>query len=122
MAKKSNQNNQSTQKKTVVRRTVVTNGSIVRTCAFWGMAVAAVLYIVSGLINFIAKYTGGLGATLQAVVGIITLLGNIAVIVAIALPAYGYVSGKNRNWRAAYWVFLIIFVLGVVFGAIPTFF
>ena len=120
MAKKSNQSNE--KKTVVVRRTVVTNGSIVRTCAFWGLAVAAVLYVVSGLINFIASYTGGLGDALQAVVGVITLLGNIAVIVAIALPAYGYVSGKNRNWRAAYWIFLIIFVLGVVFGAIPTFF
>lgn len=109
-----------TQKTTTTRRTVITNGDIVRLCAFWGMAVAAVLYLVSGLINLIAKYTGGLGETLQRVVGIFSLLGNIAIIVAIALPAYSYVVGKGHTWRVVYWILLSVFVLGVVFGAIPS--
>ena len=88
------------------------------------MAVAAVLYLVSGVINFIAKYiakyAGELGATLQRVCGILSLLGNIAIIIAIAFPAYSYVRGKNRTWKILFWILLGVFVLGVVFGAIPS--
>ena len=112
MAKKTNQT-----KTTTTRRTVITNGSIVRTCAFWGMAVAAVLYLVSGIIALIDRFAG---TSLSQIVGIFSLLGNIAMIVAIAFPAYSYVSGKSKNWRIIYWILLAVFVLGVVFGAIPT--
>ena len=107
-------------KKKTTTKSTTSNGEILRFCAFWGMAVAAVLYLVSGLINLIAKYTGGLGETLQRVVGIFSLLGNIAIIVAIALPAYSYVVGKGHTWRVVYWILLGVFVLGVVFGAIPS--
>ena len=112
MVKKTNQT-----KTTTTRRTVITNGSIIKTCAFWGMAVAAVLYLVSGIIALIDKFAG---TSLSQIVGIFSLLGNIAIIVAIALPAYTYVSGRNKNWRIMYWILLAVFVLGVVFGAIPT--
>lgn len=108
------------KKATRTRRTTTTNGDILRFCAFWGMAVAAVLYLVSGVINFIAKYAGELGATLQRVCGILSLLGNIAIIIAIAFPAYSYVRGKNRTWKILFWILLGVFVLGVVFGAIPS--
>ncbi len=109
MAKKTN--------KTTTRRTTTTNGDIIRTCAFWGMAVAAVLYLVSGIIALIDRFAG---TSLSTIVGIFSLLGNIAIIVAIALPAYSYVRGRGKSWRITYWVLLAVFVLGVVFGAIPT--
>ncbi len=112
MAKKTKQT-----KTTTTRRTVITNGSIVRTCAFWGMAVAAVLYLVSGIFALIDRFVG---TSFSQVISILSLLGNIAIIVAIAFPAYSYVSGKNKNWRIMYWVLLVVYVLGVVFGAIPT--
>ena len=108
MAKKSSTNN------------TTSNSSILKFCAFWGMAVAAVFYLISGLITLIANWTGEFGATLQRICGIISLLGNIAIVVAIALPAYSYVRGRNKTWKIIYWILLAVFVLGVVFGAIPT--
>ena len=107
-------------KKSNTKNTATSNVSILKFCAFWGMAVAAVLYLVSGLIAFIAKWTGEIGATLQKICGIISLLGSIAIVIAIALPAYSYVRGKGKTWKITYWILLAVFVLGVVFGAIPA--
>lgn len=99
---------------------------ITKFCAFWGMAIAAIMYICSGIINLIIRFVGSLssktaGALSQAV-SIITLLGNIAIIIAIGLPAYGFVRYKTKGWKVFYWIALVIFALGVVFGMISTVF
>lgn len=107
-------------KKKTTTKSTTSNGEILRFCAFWGMAVAAVLYLISGLIACIAQWTGEVGATLQRICGIISLLGSIAIVIAIAFPAYSYVRGKSKTWKILYWIFLAVFLLGVVFGAIPS--
>ncbi|MDE6868197.1 MAG: hypothetical protein K2J83_03535 [Clostridia bacterium] len=95
-------------------------------CAFWGMAIAAILYICSGVLNLIIRFVGSISSetagVLSQAVSIITLLGNIAIIIAIGLPAYGFVRGKSKGWKIFYWVALVIFALGVVFGMISTVF
>ena len=47
---------------------------------------------------------------------ILTLLGNIAIIIAIALPAWRYVSGKSKGWKVFYWIMLVVFAFGIVLG------
>ncbi len=93
-------------------------------CAFWGMAIAAILYICSGVLNLLIRFVDSLSSdtagVLRQTVSIITLLGNIAIIIAIGLPAYGFVRGKSKGWKVFFWVALVIFALGVVFGMIST--
>ena len=92
-------------------------------CAFWALTISAFMYIFGGLINLIIKGVKDLGGTRTADVllslsGIAVFLGNIALIIAIAIPAYGYIRGKKKGWKVTYWVALAVFVLGVVFGLI----
>lgn len=108
------------KKKTTTTQTTQTRDTV-KTCAFWGLAVSSIMYVVGGIIAFIAKYTGDLGALLNQISSILSLLANVALLVAIAVPAYGYVRGKKREWKIFYWIALVIYVLGVVFGMLPRF-
>lgn len=96
------------------------NHDVVKFCSFWGMSIAALFYIFSGLINFLIKVIKSLStntaSTLSTVCEIMTLLGNIAIIVAIALPAWRYVSNKSKSWKVFYWIMLVVFSFGVVLG------
>lgn len=97
----------------------------VKFCAFWGLAISAILYVVSGLISFLIRILSNIDARTASVLGqisgIASLLASIALAVAIAIPAYSYVRGRGRNWKIFYWVVLAIYVLGIVFGLLPTF-
>ncbi|MDE5942628.1 MAG: hypothetical protein K2H30_00275 [Clostridia bacterium] len=94
-------------------------------CAFWGMAIASIMYICSGVINLLIKFVDSISSktagVLSQTVSVFTLLGNIAMIIAIGLPAYGFVRGRTKGWKVFYWIVLIIFALGVVFGMISSF-
>lgn len=114
MAKK-NKNNETAEKK-----------SITKFFAFWAMAISAIMYIFGGIINIIIngiKDLGGteLGKTLSSLSGVAVFFGNIALIIAIAVPAHGYVKGKKQGWKLFYWIALAVFVLGVVFGLVSSF-
>ena len=63
----------------------------VRTCAFWGILVTAVLFVVSAILTWC-----GVGAL---IVGIVELLAKLALLVAVALPAYDWVKYKKVAWR-----------------------
>jgi len=93
---------------------------IVKFCAFWGMTIAALFYIFSGFISFLIKVIDSISdktaSTLNQVCSIFTLLGNIAVIIAIAIPAWRYVRGRSRSWKIFYWIMLAVFAFGVVLG------
>ncbi len=108
------------KRKKTTTTTTTYHRDFVKICAFWGMAISAVLYLISGILAFVARYTGEVGATLQSVASIFSLIANLAIVVAIAFPAYGYVRGRSRDWKIVYWILLAVFVLGVVFGALPT--
>ncbi len=93
---------------------------IVKFCAFWGMTIAALFYIFSGFISFLIKVIDSISDktanTLNQVCSIFNLLGNIAVIIAIAISAWRYVRGRSKSWRVFYWIMLAVFAFGVVLG------
>lgn len=94
-------------------------------CAFWALAIASFMYIFGGLISLIINAVDSLGGTkaahvLSTISNVTSFLGNIALVIAIALPAYSYVSGKKKGWKIFYWVALAVFVLGIVFGLISS--
>ena len=91
-----------------------------RDIVFWGMSLAALFYIFSGIISLILKLInsidGKTAGILSNIVTIFTLLGNIAIIVAIAIPAWRYVSHKSKGWKIFYWIMLVVFAFGCILG------
>ncbi len=110
MAKKS--------KKSETTVTVTTKHSVTNLCAFWGLAIAAVMFIVSTIIALVDSFGGGIPNGVARLMNILEIISEIALLVAVALPAYSYVRGKRRNWKIFYWVAFAIYALGVVFGVI----
>ncbi len=105
--------------------TVRQRHTLTEICAFWGMTIAALMYLFSGFINFLIKVIKSLNgtktaATLSQICSIFQLLGNIAIIIAIALPAYSFVRYKSRSWKIFYWIMLAVFAFGVVFGMLGS--
>ena len=84
-----------------------------RACAFWGILVTAILFVVSGILNWC-----GVGAQ---IVNIFYLLAKIALLIAVALPAYDWVRYRKTGWKVVYWIALVIYVFGVVFGVIRVY-
>ena len=88
-------------------------------CAFWGMVIAGFSHFFGGLFRALVNWAfsdSNAGRVLNNIANILQLLGNIALLVAIALPAYQFVKYKTKGWRIFYWVSLVLFILGVVFG------
>lgn len=100
MAKKS------TKQATVARE----KRDLTKFCAFWGIVIAAVLFVLSGILGLL-KVTG-------LIVGIVDLVGKIALVLAVGIPAYDYTKGKKKAWKIVYWVALAIYVLGVVLAVV----
>ena len=85
----------------------------VRACAFWGIVVTAILFVVSGILTWC-----NVGA---AIVNIFDLLAKIALLVAVAIPAYDWIKYRKTGWKVVYWIALVIYVFGVVFGVIRVY-
>ena len=79
-------------------------------CAFWGMIIASV--------NDISH---DVASILSLVSNIMSLLGSIALLVAIAIPAWQYVKYRSKGWKVVYWIALVVYVLGVGFGMLSAF-
>ncbi len=109
-----------TTKTTKTTRHSTTERDVEKFCAFWAMAIAAILYILSGIIALVIRYADVAGI-FSTILNIVRFLGNIAMIIAIALPAYKYAVTKGKNGKILYWIFLVIFALGVVLGFIGGF-
>lgn len=80
-------------------------------CAFWGIVIATTLLIVNAIIHWAGGNLGLVGA-------IFDLLAKIALLLAVAFPAYSYVAHRKVGWKITYWVALVIYV---VFIVLPVF-
>ena len=88
-------------------------------CAFWGMVVAAFTHFFGGLFHALVRWIlsdSKAANLLTNIANICQLLGNIALLIAIALPAFQFVKYRTKGWKIFYWISLALFVLGVVFG------
>lgn len=118
MAKKTTKTTKTTHHSTTER-------DIEKFCAFWAMVIAAIMYVFSGIINLVIgavnSITPDVASILRTICTIVTFLGNIALIIAIAIPAYHYAAPRGQQYRIVYWIFLVIFALGSVLGMIGSF-
>lgn len=93
-------------------------------CAFWGMVIAGFTHFFGGLFRALVKWAfsdSNAARVLNRIADICTLLGNIALLIAIALPAYQFVKYKTKGWRVFYWIAFALFLVGVVFGVVLQF-
>lgn len=91
---------------------------ITKFCAFWGLAIAAVLFVVTAVLNIIRNLANITSSGLNTCISIFDIVAKVALLVAIGLPAYGYVKGRSKGWKIFYWVALAIYALGIVFSII----
>lgn len=102
-----NKKNKKTTKRSASNKT-----DIVKVCAFWGILVAALLFVARGILGLFDISIGG------TIMSIFDILGKLALLVAVALPAYGYVRSKAKVWQVIYWVALVVYIVGCVLGLI----
>ena len=82
----------------------------VRGCAFWGILITAIIFVVGGILRWIG--------IAEKIVSLIDLGAKIALLIAIAIPAFDWVRYKKTGWKVVYWIALAVYVFGVVFGVI----
>lgn len=93
--------------------TTSSNSDIVKACAYIGLVVAAIAAILSfifGLLNYCGVQISWSGR----LIGICNTISQIALLVAVIIPAYRFCRYKSVAWRAFFWVAIIFIVLGLV--------
>ena len=101
------------KKKNTTTTHTTTDNDVTKFCAFWGLAIAAIAACISFVLG-ILRVCGVQWGLLQRVVGICNTISQIALLVAVIIPAYKYVRGKSAVYRAFFWVAVIFLVLGLV--------
>lgn len=97
----------------------VTPHSLTEICAFWGMVIAAFSHFFGGLFRALVNWafeSGAVHDVLLTIINVLSLIGNIALLVAIALPAYQFVKYKSKGWRVFFWISFVLFIIAVIFG------
>lgn len=88
-------------------------------CAFWGMVIAGFTKFFGGMCDAIVSWTDITGTAHDVLTKLVTALsfvGEVALVVAIAVPAYQFVKYKSKGWRIFYWIAFVIFIVAVVLG------
>lgn len=67
---------------------------ITKFCAFWGLAIVAVLFIVTGILTLLGRYF----EINTTVISVFDTIAKVALLIAVGLPAYSYVNKKGKNW------------------------
>lgn len=86
---------------------------VVNLCACIALFITAFLFLtrwIVSLFNF---------AALNSIVSVLDLIAQIALLVAIAFPAYRHVRGCTNNrraWKTCYWIALVVYILVVFLG------
>ncbi len=83
--------------------------SFVKLCAFIGLLVAAFLFVFGGLFS---------GSRLGS---ILEMVGKLALLIAVAFPAYEYSRHMHKAWRIIFWIALVIYIAGCVLGLLSGF-
>lgn len=89
-------------------------------CAFWAIVISGFSYLLGGLIRLIISLIKDVAPKtvnlINGIIGVFTFLGNIALIVAVAIPAWQFVKYRSKGWKVVYWIALVGFALGAVLG------
>lgn len=102
------------KKKTTTTTTHTTSDhDVIKFCAYWGLVIAAVAALITFILS-ICAVCGVSAGWLVRVKGVCSTVSQVALLVAVILPAYKYMRGKKTVYRAFFWVAVIFLVLGLV--------
>lgn len=80
-------------------------------CAFWGITLAATLFVTNGILKIIKNVFDLESNGFDSCMSAFDFVAKLALLVAVAIPAYSYVSKKKLGWKITY-IFAIIFYAG----------
>lgn len=86
-------------------------------CAFWGITLAATLFVTNGILQIIKKLfedekaLAGIDSCMKA----FDFVAKLALLVAVAIPAYAYVSKKKLGWKITYIFAIVFYAVFIVF-------
>lgn len=101
------------KKKTAKTGASASNTDIVKFCAFWGLVIAAITALVSFVLALLGKCGIPIGWAGRAI-GVCNTISQIALLVAVVIPAYRFVCGKRTIYKSLFWFAVIMLVLGLV--------
>lgn len=95
-------------------------------CAFWAVVISGFTYLFGGIFRFVVSVIKDLNGTntarvLNDIYNIFTFIGNIALIVAVAIPAWNFVKYRSTGWKVVFWIALVGFAFGAVLGMLGGF-
>lgn len=79
-------------------------------CAFWGITFAALLFFVNGILQLLKEKFLINPEGLENWMTGIDFVSKLALLIAVGVPAYGYVNDKKIGWK-------IVYILAIVFYA-----
>ena len=87
--------------------------SIPTLCAFWGIVLSG----VAMFIGFFVKLLEICGVTISwanTLMGICSMISMVALLIAVAIPAYNFVKGKSRTWKIIFYASLLLYIWGII--------
>lgn len=80
-------------------------------CAFWGITLAATLFVTNGILKIIKSVFEVESKGFDSCMAAFDFVAKLALLIAVAIPAYGYVIKKKLGWKITY-IFAIVFYAG----------
>ncbi len=104
------------KKTTTTKRTTVERRErrdLTKICAFWGILLSGVAMFIGFIISLL-QLVGVTISWANTLRGICSMVSMIALLIAVAIPAYDYVRGKKQGWKIAYWAALVAYICGII--------
>ena len=80
-------------------------------CAFWGITLAATLFVTNGILKIVKSVFEVESTGFDSCMSAFDFVAKLALLIAVAIPAYAYVSKKKLGWKITY-IFAIVFYAG----------
>ena len=107
MAKKKTTTTTTTTTTTKKKSSGITKQTILRSLAYIGLVVSALLFLLSGILKL---------CNLDSVVGVLNQIASLCLLIAVAWPAWDFCRGKAK-WIKYLWIIaIVLYILGMIFG------
>lgn len=84
----------------------------IKVCCYIALVLAALMFLLGGVLSKVFS---------AQVVSILNLIGQLSLLIGIAFPAYSFVRNKHIAWTVIYWIALVVYLFGCIFGVISAF-
>ena len=113
------ENSEQTPKESSSKR-APSKSSFSKFCAFWGITLAAVLFLTNGILKIVKRFLEDeeVLAGFNSCMAAFDFVAKLALLVAVAIPAYAYVSKKKLGWKITYIFAIVLYAAFCVYHLI----